>query len=138
MARYHFNFRDGDTLDVDDVGIEFENVEEAYLAAYHAIGEMLPERISARRDPLDCAFEITDHRGAALITVPFSEVLERGGKPAAPKRAAFLDAVANARRMKRLTAELSQQLRQTEGALIRTKMLVERAARPSYPQAEES
>jgi hypothetical protein len=88
MARFFFNFRQGPYAAIDEVGCEFEGVEEAYLGAMNAAREMWSDLLARREDPLLCSFEVLDRRGNELFSLPFSEVLEacRGRMPASKKR----------------------------------------------------
>jgi hypothetical protein len=76
MARYFFNFRQGTALAADDIGSEFETVEDAYLGAVQAAQDMWRELLIRREDPLECAFEVVDQDGNELFALPFSEVLD--------------------------------------------------------------
>src|SRR4051812_23620312 len=76
MPKYFFHYRDGSQWTMDDVGVEFSNVEAAYLAAYDAAVEMWPELLRARHDPRQCIFEINDEMGKTMFTLPFSEILD--------------------------------------------------------------
>jgi hypothetical protein len=76
MARYFFNFRQGTTRTADDLGSDFETVEDAYLGAVRAAQDMWRELLIRREDPLECAFEVIDRDGNEVFVLPFSEVLE--------------------------------------------------------------
>lgn len=134
MPRFHFNLREGGHLSLDDLGIEFSSLDEAYLEAFHAAQEIWVERVRERRTSRDCAFEITDGAGVLLLTLPFEEVMEQS-KPSRPvsggRSPAFLEALHNASRMKRLSIELSVQLRRTEEALRTSKALLARSEKAS-------
>lgn len=76
MPRFHFNFWEADGLSPDPIGVEFDSIERAYLAAFETGRDMWTELLRQHKNPLQCAFEITDVNQRVLITVPFSEVLE--------------------------------------------------------------
>ena len=81
---YYFHLRIGETLSPDELGLELPDLETAYLEAFQAAQEMWAELLAERSDPLVRAFEIADADGRTLLTVPFSEVLERARRPKAP------------------------------------------------------
>ena len=75
MPTFYLHFIDGrETLFQDD-GMEFDDLEQAYLAVCAAIPDMARERLIKRQDPLDAAYSIADHQGRILMTVPFTDVL---------------------------------------------------------------
>lgn len=76
MPQFHFHFRDGDVVLKDESGIAFESVEEAYLRAFEAASDIWRELLRERRDPLRCAFEVTDAAGEILFDLPFTEILD--------------------------------------------------------------
>jgi hypothetical protein len=76
MALYYFHFSDGSTLSRDDCGVECANAEDAYLQAFTTTQEMWSELLVKRKDPLKCAFEITDEAGRLLFQLPFAEAVE--------------------------------------------------------------
>ena len=78
--RYHFHLRIGPRLSLDDIGLELPDLETAYLEAFEAARAMWGELLSERSDPLIRVFEITDEHGQLLLTLPFSEVLDRARK----------------------------------------------------------
>ena len=131
MPRYHFNFKEAQRYSVDEEGIEFDSLEHAYLNAVSAAREIWHERLKTRQDPRHCAFEITDAAGRVLLELPFLEVLEacrRDSRPVAT-RTRFIDAAANARRMRQLVRELAEQIRTNEQAIRRARELVDRSKR---------
>ena len=82
MALFFFHFSDDETRTSDDVGLEFATVEQAYLEAVAAAQAMWPELLAARRNPLNCAFDIADANGEVLFHVPFGELVEACARPA--------------------------------------------------------
>ena len=75
MAQFYFDYRDNQgRLDTDETGIEFPDLETAYLDAYRAAIDMWAE--SRRRgDNLGSAsFTIRDRNGV-LVELPFAEAL---------------------------------------------------------------
>ena len=80
--RYYFHLRIGGTISPDEIGVDLPDVETAYLEAFKASEEMWSDLLAEGLDPLMRSFEISDERGQVLLTLPFSEVLERARKPA--------------------------------------------------------
>lgn len=122
MQRFHLHLRQGEALACpDDEGAAFDNLEAAYLEAFHSAQELWPILLEDRRDPRRYVFEITNSAGAVLIELPFSELLEachdaRRGRPVFEKEA-FLKAVKNARQLNRQCAELTHELRATHQSI---------------------
>ena len=81
MPTFFFNLCSPDSVDRDEEGVEFADIEAAYLEAFQTASEMWVEAIRRRRDPSHQRFEITDRCGRLLMTVPFTEVIERRMAP---------------------------------------------------------
>ena len=75
MQTFYLHFNDGRQTVPNDLGLEFANLEQAYLAVCAAIPEFAKELLVKRRDPLAASYIIVDAEGRILMTVPFSEVL---------------------------------------------------------------
>ena len=76
MPRFFFGFYQADDFTADSVGIEFADVEGAYLEAIKAAQEMFSELLKLRRDPRRCLFEVRSEAGDVLFLLPFQEVLD--------------------------------------------------------------
>jgi hypothetical protein len=76
MSSYFFNFHDGESLALDDMGLELSSTEHAYLEAVAAARAMWPELLAERRDPRRCAFEVADAHGQVLFRLTFDELLD--------------------------------------------------------------
>ena len=80
--------------------LPFPTLEEAYLDACAAIPEAAADEMRERRNPLRCAFLITDPDRGVLLEVPFTDVLppsERGSDAApVPRRETSVPAVLDA------------------------------------------
>ena len=85
MAHFFFHFCDGDSRSRDELGLELDTAEQAYLEAFAAAKSMWPELLGARCNPLDCAFEVTDAHDALLFRLPFAELVEVCRPPRAPR-----------------------------------------------------
>jgi hypothetical protein len=75
MARYHFNFKTGDTTQVDDEGMELPHLSAALREAELAAREVLAEAIKARKPKVPEAVVITDGSGTEVYSLPIVAVL---------------------------------------------------------------
>jgi hypothetical protein len=95
MQLFRFHVRSLLGLERDDTGLEFPDLETAYLEAYLTIPEIAADLVREGRNPMLHAFEITDATGQKLIEVPFSErlkdgrPLQRPGRPKWPRSKAM-------------------------------------------------
>lgn len=128
MSRFHFDFRDGQTLVRDVEGAEFPTLELAYEEAFKAAREMWRDRLQRRADPRSCAFEITDGDGRLLTVVPFSEILESCRGTHRDKRV-FVEAATAMHRTRRLSDEFVATLERMQATVSRSRELVARALR---------
>jgi PAS domain-containing protein len=75
MPTFYFHFSDGHQTKPDDLGIEFVNLEQAYLEVCAAIPDIARDLLIERHDPLAASFKIADSSGRILMSVPFTEML---------------------------------------------------------------
>ncbi|MXN48704.1 hypothetical protein GR138_26245 [Shinella kummerowiae] len=75
MPKYYFHIRNGDELEVDDIGTDFASLELAVGDAKLAAREMIAELLMAGEVVDGQQFEIADTGGDVLATVPFQSVL---------------------------------------------------------------
>jgi hypothetical protein len=75
MAHFFFNYTSGGVTFADDIGTEFCSLEAAYLDTCETALAIAFEKLRARQDPTNDAFEIVDDEQNLLMEVPFSEVL---------------------------------------------------------------
>jgi hypothetical protein len=75
MPHFFFNYISRGATCVDDVGTEFSSLEAAYLDTCESALAIAFEKLRARQDPTNDAFEIFDDKRNLLMQVPFSEVL---------------------------------------------------------------
>ena len=75
MPLFFFHLRTPDGLDRDDAGLEWLDLETAYLEACRAIPGMAAELIGKGVDPMRHAFEIADANDNPLLEVPFNETM---------------------------------------------------------------
>lgn len=72
---FYFHFDDGRETFPSDLGLEFADLEQAYLEVCAAIPAMARDLLIRRQDPLAASFAIADAGGRTLMTVPFTDVL---------------------------------------------------------------
>ena len=60
MPLFHFHLRTETGLDRDEDGLAFDDLDAAYLEAYATIPALAEEMLRTGRDPLACAFVISD------------------------------------------------------------------------------
>jgi len=76
MPRFFFDFVQADQRTPDSEGVEFADVEEAYLEVFRTAQDMWSELLKQRRDPHLCSFEVRNHTGDILLVFPFQEVVD--------------------------------------------------------------
>lgn len=66
MRRYYFDFKDGETLSVDDTGVECSSLEDARFQAIDALPEIAREQLP---DGDHRTFEVTvrDDQGRSVL-----------------------------------------------------------------------
>ena len=79
MALYFLHIRDGETLQEDVEGSEFDTLECAIADARLAAREIMAEKVLAGYEPDGQSFEIADAEGRVLAIVPFRSALKPGG-----------------------------------------------------------
>jgi hypothetical protein len=76
MPLFFFDYSDDDGgFDPDPEGIEFPNIEAAYLDAYHSAIEMWAEARHQGQDISGHRFIISDTDRRVLLELPFAEAL---------------------------------------------------------------
>lgn len=75
MRRFHFNMRDGRSLEVDQHGVLLPSIEDARSEALLAAREMAAELILAGKLIDGQRFEICDDAGEVLETVPLKAAI---------------------------------------------------------------
>jgi hypothetical protein len=129
MPRFFFNYRERDEYTVDDIGVDFETFELAYLDGFNAAGQMWPEIMARRIDPRTCAFEILDGSGHLLAVLNFNELLENCSPCARVATHDFEGALASvadsARHTRRKLAEFQEELGLARGRLNAVRKLID-------------
>ena len=126
MAHFFFHLRGSyQGLSRDELGLEFPDVEAAYLEAFQAAHDMQHELIARGQNPRAYAFEVVNAEDELVFDLPFSEVLDRqaGRRPAKPSRTIQI-AIEHGNRMMRLSAEVAQQVQLVEENLRRSQALL--------------
>jgi hypothetical protein len=75
VVRYYFHFKNGDSLEKDDVGADLPHLSAAVREAELAAREVLADAIRGRRPKVPEAVVIMDDSGAELYSLPFAAVL---------------------------------------------------------------
>jgi len=126
MPLFFFHLRGGpEGLDLDQDGLDLPNVEAAYLEAHQTALDMAQDWLRQRQNPRGYAFEIMNAAGEFLVELPFSEALDRqAGRRSANLPRAIKTAMARGDRMKRLSAEVAEQVRLVQENLRRSQDLL--------------
>jgi hypothetical protein len=125
MPRFFFHLRSPTGLERDDIGLDLDGVEAAYLGAYAAIPEMTLDLLREKANPYQHAFEIMDAAGNLLMEVLFSEVLNSGQKASPPQRnRQWQKAQAEMDRTERLIASIHVEQAALLSTLAETKRLL--------------
>lgn len=86
MPLFRFHVRSLAGLEHDDTGLNFPDLETAYLEACHTIPEIAADLVRQGLSPMLHAFEIVDAAGQVLMEIPFAERLRDGQRPRRPRR----------------------------------------------------
>ena len=126
MPLYFFDLVTPDEFSRGEVGIDYPNVEAAYLAAHQAALDMTLELLRGRADPDRHAFEIRDQDGRMLFELPFSEVVHPLKNALPPRNSLHASINHNRHRTERARFELMQSVAQTRALLADTAALLKR------------
>ena len=75
LPRFYINFRNGDQIANDDIGIELPSLEEARVVALISVREIVADNIKGNaKNPLEAVI-ITGESGQDLMTIPARDVL---------------------------------------------------------------
>src|SRR5262245_12369606 len=120
MPLYFFHLYGPEGCSRDEVGIEYPNVEAAYLGAHQAALDISLDLLRRRTDPNRHSFEIMDQDGEVLFELPFSEVIQPARHALPP---AELHAKINLQRERagRALSELHQSVERTRALLAATR-----------------
>jgi hypothetical protein len=128
MPLYFFHLSTPGAYSHDDLGIEYADVETAYLGAYQAALDIGLELLRERTDPSRHVFEIMDQDGQMLFELPFSEVLHplNAARPP-PGRALHASVQAHQRRARKAASDLRESCANARSLLATTKALLKRS-----------
>ncbi len=124
MPRFYFHLRTPNGTEPDEIGLDLDGVEDAYLDAYASIPSMMPDMLRQKASPYQYAFEIMDASGNLLMEVPFAEVLDRARKPPPQQRARWRNAQAEVERTMRLIAGVQEEQQALQATLSETMRLL--------------
>jgi len=128
MPRFFFDFRQAGHLVPDSEGIEFADVEQAYLEAFKTAQDMWSELLRERQDPRRCLFEVRSAAGDTLFIFPFQEVVDSCTDRAAPTQhpmhQTFQALLETHNFAKRVRDELTQQVRNSQEVLQQSRKLL--------------
>jgi hypothetical protein len=75
MPKFFFNFRNGNTIAKDELGVDFPSLEDARQAALGSAREMVAESIRTNSSRPVEAVIVTDEAGRELLTISARDVL---------------------------------------------------------------
>lgn len=75
MPVYKIHLRRRSTIQPDDLGIEFPDLEAAYLDVCRIIPDTARDMLINGCDPMSASYIICDSAGEQLLDVPFEDVL---------------------------------------------------------------
>jgi hypothetical protein len=129
LPRYFFHLATDAGYSIDEEGLQFEDLDAAYLDACRAVLDMSLHMLRLQQDPNQHRFDIADDDGAILLDIPFSEIMRSSTPAALPVKTADLhdtlrDGIA---RNKSLRDELAGQIASACEALGETRRLLSRS-----------
>ncbi len=77
MPRYFLHVREAGDLVEDPDGVDFPDVAAARMEAVAAAREIMAEHIRKGLDVSSWSFEVVDEDGRLIMSVPFSEAVQR-------------------------------------------------------------
>jgi hypothetical protein len=73
MHRYFFNFRQGDDIARDRIGMHLPNLDAARAEALYAWRQVVALATHSGDVPEDCEIQIADESGETVLSIPFGE-----------------------------------------------------------------
>jgi hypothetical protein len=73
MQQYFFNFRKGDELSLDRVGMYLPDLDAARTEALYAGRELVELAMTSREALTDCAIEIAQDNGDTVLSIPLGK-----------------------------------------------------------------
>jgi hypothetical protein len=124
MPHFHLHLRRREELILDEEGAELPDAEAAFLQAFESAQELWTMLLDKREDPAACSFEVVDHGGRLVFSLPLAEVLETTRKRARPVRA--LETAALISRAQGLRQSLVEQIETAQRTIGEARRLVNR------------
>ena len=124
LPRYFFHLASDVGYAIDEDGLEFCDLDAAYLDACRAVRDMSVQILSMQQDPIRYRFDIADAAGTILLDIPFPEVLRT--QPSKPPRFNPADLRAQIARSRALRLELAGQIARASETLGETQRLLSR------------
>jgi len=128
MSQYYFHLWTSDGYEVDEIGMELEDAEAAYLEAFHSAREISADRLNAGQSAWRYRFDVVDCQGRLVHEVSFAEAM--GQRVANNPASAF---VAGASRGYALASELSREIALARRNLQRCRELLAASRGPTGP-----
>lgn len=118
LPLFHIHLRKPDGLEEDELGIEFPDLERAYLETYRAIPETVIDLMRQGVGSRGHAFVIADASGVILMEVPLDEPLRtrRPGEPSERRS-----------RAKRLSGEIAAEIARARETARQSREILARA-----------
>ena len=129
MPTFFFDLRSPIGLDLAELGIEFSDVDTAYLDGCRAVIEMSAEMLRERQDPSALVFEVRNAVGALVMELPFREVLRPGERLHRPTRESELHRELRARvaHSRALRADLKASVCEARTTVEQSRRIVRRS-----------
>lgn len=129
MPRYFFHLATDAGYSIDEEGLDFQDLDAAYLDASRAVLDMSVHMLRLQQDPNRHRFDIVDDAGVILIDLPFSEVMRARSLKIVALHANDVHTTLKARiaRSKALRMELAGQISAACETLEQTQRLLSRS-----------
>jgi len=125
MPRFYFHIRDaGQRRSRDELGLDFPDVETAYLEAFRAAEGIRAEFVARGQNPQDYAIEVTNAADELVFDLPFSEIFDRRAGRYVLQSKIVRAAREQGNRMVQLSAEVAEQVRLVRENLRRSQDLL--------------
>ncbi len=136
MTVFYFDLVRPTEREPDDVGVQFDDVDQAYLEACRAAIEISKDALLQRQDPNGYRFEVFDEDRRLVCEIPFSEVLRPGGLSSPPPLEDLFERVQrNIDRGQALKADLAAGFDQARQSLSGMRALMRRGESGHGPRS---
>jgi len=128
MTVFFFDLVGPSEREQDELGIAFNNLDQAYLEACRAVVEISRDALNDRLDPNGYRFEVFDEARRLVLEVPFSEVLQPSRSLCSQHSKAVVESLhRNIDTSQRLRADLLTGLQQARESMEGIRALMERS-----------